>query len=133
MACTAELSQAEAETIFQRAMQGQAGEENAARFAHHMLLENARLSGTSFFRPLFIQPGLTVIINQNDPKQLLVGPGTMAWGSAWGAIGNNWWLSAIPRVFCTGHHSRPIPTLIFRIARSHSSHRQGDGRTMTGW
>jgi len=51
MACAGELSQAEAETIFQRAMQGQAGEEDAARFARLVLLAAIweRVYSSSYF------------------------------------------------------------------------------------
>jgi glucuronate isomerase len=41
---TAELSQAEAEAIFSRALQGQASVEDARRFTAHMLMEMARMS-----------------------------------------------------------------------------------------
>lgn len=41
---TGELSDAEAETLFQRALQGQADEADAQRFTGHMLMQMARLS-----------------------------------------------------------------------------------------
>lgn len=41
---TEELSPQEADTIFQRALKGQAGADDARRFTAHMLLENARMS-----------------------------------------------------------------------------------------
>ncbi len=41
---TAELSDLEAEAIFQRALKGQASAEDAAWFTGHMLMENARMS-----------------------------------------------------------------------------------------
>ncbi len=41
---TAELSPAEAEAIFQRALKGQADAQDAARFTAHMLMEMARMS-----------------------------------------------------------------------------------------
>jgi glucuronate isomerase len=41
---TWELSLPEAETIFQRALKGQATSEDARRFTGHMLMENARMS-----------------------------------------------------------------------------------------
>jgi glucuronate isomerase len=41
---TSELSPREADQIFQRALRGQAAEEDAARFFGHMLMENARMS-----------------------------------------------------------------------------------------
>lgn len=41
---TAELTALEAETIFQRALKGQATPEDAARFTAHMLIEMARMS-----------------------------------------------------------------------------------------
>ncbi|MFQ5611802.1 MAG: glucuronate isomerase [Anaerolineae bacterium] len=41
---TEELSEGEAEAIFQRALKGQATAEDATRFTGHMLLENARMS-----------------------------------------------------------------------------------------
>ncbi len=41
---TAEISPAEAEAIFQRALVGQAGPADAARFSGHMLMEMARMS-----------------------------------------------------------------------------------------
>jgi len=43
-AYTEELSDREAETIFQRALKGQATAEDAVRFTGHMLMENARMS-----------------------------------------------------------------------------------------
>ncbi|MFQ5617278.1 MAG: glucuronate isomerase, partial [Anaerolineales bacterium] len=43
-AYTEELSEREAEAIFQRALRGQATPEDATRFAAHMLMENARMS-----------------------------------------------------------------------------------------
>jgi glucuronate isomerase len=41
---TAELSGGEAEAIFQRALKGEAGPDDAARFTGHMLMQNARMS-----------------------------------------------------------------------------------------
>jgi len=41
---TTVLSDAEAEAIFQRALKGQASEDDAARFTGHMLIESARMS-----------------------------------------------------------------------------------------
>jgi glucuronate isomerase len=41
---TIELSDAEAEAIFQRALRGQSTEDDAARFTGHMLIESARMS-----------------------------------------------------------------------------------------
>jgi glucuronate isomerase len=41
---TTELSTAEAELIFQRALKGQATDDDAARFTGHMLIESARMS-----------------------------------------------------------------------------------------
>lgn len=41
---TAELSKIEAESIFQRALHGQVGNEDSARFTAHMLIEMARMS-----------------------------------------------------------------------------------------
>ncbi|GAB4539097.1 MAG: glucuronate isomerase [Anaerolineae bacterium] len=41
---TEELSEGEAEAIFQRALKGQASAEDATRFTGHMLMENARMS-----------------------------------------------------------------------------------------
>ena len=41
---TAELTQAEADAIFQRALKGQATEEDSTRFTAHMLIESARMS-----------------------------------------------------------------------------------------
>lgn len=41
---TEELSPQEADTIFQRALKGQAGADDARRFTAHMLIENARMS-----------------------------------------------------------------------------------------
>ena len=41
---TGELSDAEAETIFERALRGDATEDEAARFTGHLLMENARMS-----------------------------------------------------------------------------------------
>ena len=41
---TEELSRQEAEAIFQKALKGQAGEGDAARFTAHMLMESARMS-----------------------------------------------------------------------------------------
>jgi glucuronate isomerase len=41
---TTELSEDEAEAIFQRALKGRASEEDAQRFTGHMLIENARMS-----------------------------------------------------------------------------------------
>lgn len=41
---TEELSRQDAETIFQRALKRRAGEEDAARFTAHMLMESARMS-----------------------------------------------------------------------------------------
>jgi glucuronate isomerase len=41
---TAELSEAQAEAIFQRALRGKASDDDAARFTGHMLMEMARLS-----------------------------------------------------------------------------------------
>ena len=41
---TEELSDQEAEAIFQRALEGQASSEDAARFTGHMLMESARMS-----------------------------------------------------------------------------------------
>jgi glucuronate isomerase len=43
-AYTGELSEQEAETIFQRAWRGEASPEDAVRFTGHMLMENARMS-----------------------------------------------------------------------------------------
>ncbi len=43
-ACTAELTPAEAEAIFQRALRGQATPDDAHRFTAHMLMESARMS-----------------------------------------------------------------------------------------
>lgn len=43
-AYTQELALIEAEAIFQRALQGQAGEDDARRFSAHMLMESARMS-----------------------------------------------------------------------------------------
>ncbi len=43
-AYTEELSEAEADRIFQRALKGEATEEDAARFSAHMLMEMARMS-----------------------------------------------------------------------------------------
>ena len=43
-AYTAQLSPSEAETIFQRALRGQAEPEDARRFTAHMMMENARMS-----------------------------------------------------------------------------------------
>ncbi len=43
-AYTAELSDSEADVIFQRALSGQATAEDAERFTAHMLMENARMS-----------------------------------------------------------------------------------------
>jgi len=43
-AYTGELSEQEAEAIFQRALKGQASVEDATRFTGHMLMENARMS-----------------------------------------------------------------------------------------
>jgi len=43
-AYTAELSPAEAEAIFQRALRGQATPEDARRFTAHMIMESARMS-----------------------------------------------------------------------------------------
>ncbi len=43
-AYTEELSEAEADRIFQRALRGEATEEDAARFSAHMLMEMARMS-----------------------------------------------------------------------------------------
>jgi glucuronate isomerase len=43
-AYTAELSPAEAEKIFQRALRGQTSPEDAQRFTAHMLIESARMS-----------------------------------------------------------------------------------------
>jgi len=41
---TAELTQSEAESVFQRALKGQSSAEDAARFTAHMLMEMARMS-----------------------------------------------------------------------------------------
>jgi glucuronate isomerase len=41
---TVELSETEAEAIFQRALNGEANDEDAMRFTGHMLIENARMS-----------------------------------------------------------------------------------------
>jgi glucuronate isomerase len=64
MAYTGELSQAEAEAIFQRALKGQASEEDAARFAGHLLLENARMSIED---GLVMQLHTGVFRNHNQP------------------------------------------------------------------
>lgn len=64
MAYTTELSPTEAEAIFQRALKRQASEEDAARFAGHMLMESARMSIED---GLVMQLHTGVFRNHNQP------------------------------------------------------------------
>lgn len=61
---TARLSDHEAAAIFQRALRGQANQENAAQFAGHMLIEFARMSLED---GLVMQLHLGVVRNHNAP------------------------------------------------------------------
>jgi glucuronate isomerase len=61
---TARLSDAAADTVFQRALRGQASQDDAAQFAGHMLIEFARMSVED---GLVMQLHLGVVRNHNAP------------------------------------------------------------------
>ena len=63
-ACTAELTPAEADLIFQRALRGEATSNDAHRFTAHMIMENARMSIND---GLVIQFHVGSVRNHNRP------------------------------------------------------------------
>jgi glucuronate isomerase len=70
-ACTAELSPAEAETIFQKALGGQITPDDARRFMAHMIMESARMSIDD---GLVMQLHVGAIRNHNLPLFERFGP-----------------------------------------------------------
>lgn len=70
-AYTEELSPAEAETIFQRALRGQASSDDAHRFIAHMLMESARMSAED---GLVMQLHVGSVRNHNPIIFKLFGP-----------------------------------------------------------
>jgi glucuronate isomerase len=68
---TARLSDSEAATIFARALRGQAGEDDAARFTGHMLMEFARMSAED---GLVMQLHVGSLRNHNDAVFARFGP-----------------------------------------------------------